>query len=55
VKKDEARRRRTTQPDTSRPTSVPTALAASLAVLPLAATIAPLAWYARMSRHTEAA
>jgi hypothetical protein len=30
---------------------MPTALAATLAALPLAATIAPLAWFARMSRR----
>jgi hypothetical protein len=29
---------------------VPTALAVSLALVPLAATIAPLAWFARMGR-----
>ena len=29
---------------------VPTALAVSLALVPLAATIAPLAWFARTSR-----
>lgn len=30
--------------------SVPTFLAASLALVPVAATVAPLAWFARMGR-----
>jgi len=33
---------------------MPTALAATLAALPVAATIAPLAWFARMSKRVEA-